>query len=172
MAKGKKGASPKVIKATAAQLQDAIRDAAGARQRAKNANENKTNALSDYALRSGFSKRTLALGLELHGMEDIKRTDFVRELLMIHAMMGWGEQSDLFDDIGAQIADAAKRAEDETKSRRGQASGTPSLPIEALATGIKPLDEAAPARGRRKAARNELPGAPALGEARQPETVD
>lgn len=173
MAGKKKGASPKTIKTTAAQLQDAIRDAAGAKQRAKNANANKTNALTDYALRSGFSKRALALGLELHNLEDVKRGDFMRELLMIHQMMGWGEQSDLFDDIGQQIAAATQRAEDEARSRRGEAKGTPGLPLEALEKGIKPLEEAPKGRSSRKG-RNALPGAPEMGEApaRQVETVD
>ncbi len=141
MAKSKKGASPKTIKATATDLQAAIRDAAGAKQRAANASANKSSALQDYAQKSGFSSTALAFGLKLHGMEDIKRTDLVREVLMIHQMMGWGEQSDLFDDVGAQIAAAAKRAEEADKASKGKASGTPGLPLESLANGIKPLDE-------------------------------
>lgn len=173
MARKKKGASPKTIKTTAAQLQDAIRDAAGAKQRAINANANKTNALADYALKSGFSKRALALGLELHNLEDIKRTDLVRELLMIHQMMGWGEQADLFDDVGQQIAQAAERAEADAKARKGQPKE--GLPLEALAKGIKPLDEApgAKSRGGSRRSKNALPGAPEMGDepARQPETV-
>ena len=172
MAGKKKGASPKAIKTTAKDLQDVIRDAAGAKQRATNANANKTNALSDYALRSGFSKRALALGLELNNLEDIKRTDFVREVLMIHQMMGWGEQADLFDDVGQQIAQAAERAEMDARSRKGNAQD--GLPLDALEKGIKPLAEAdasKPRAGRR--GKNALPGAPEMaGEAaRQPETV-
>jgi hypothetical protein len=149
MAKPKKGASPKIIKTTAKDLQAAIKEAAGAKLRAKNASVSKSTGLTDYRTKSGFSGRALSLGLELHAMDDIKRTDLVRELLMIHQMMGWGEQSDLFDDIGAQITEAAKRAEDAEAKRQGKPTGTESLPLEALAKGIKPLAEDATAASRR-----------------------
>ena len=150
MARKPKGASPKAIKTTAKDLQAAMRDAAGAKQRASNAQANKSSALQDYAQKSGFSGAALNFGLKLHSMEDIKRTDLVREILMIHQMMGWGEQADLFDDIGAQIAEAAKRAEEAEKARQGKPKGEPGLPLEALEKGIKPLDTTKAARRKRK----------------------
>ncbi|GLS44395.1 hypothetical protein [Methylobacterium brachythecii] len=169
MATKKKGASPKVIKATSSGLQDAIRDAAGAKLRAKNAGANKATALGEYAKKSGFSNPVLGLVLKLHDWDDIKRTDFIRELLMAHDMMGWGKQSDLFDDIGEQIAEATKRAQDAENARKGKPTSTPGLPIEELAKGIKPLDEPAKPRRRSKNALPETKAADA--PSRTPESV-
>ncbi|MCJ2130718.1 hypothetical protein, partial [Methylobacterium sp. E-045] len=84
----------------AAQLQDAIRDAAGASQRAANANSNKSTALSDHCARSGLPTKSMKRILDCHKMQDMKRRDFVRGFLMAYQRMGCGEQSDLVAHVG------------------------------------------------------------------------
>ncbi|MCC0807537.1 hypothetical protein FPV16_15080 [Methylobacterium sp. W2] len=192
MARKLKGATPKVIKTTAAQLQDAIRDAAGASQRAANANSNKSTALSDYCAKSGLPAKSVKLILDCHKMEDVKRRDFVLGFLMAHQMMGWGEQSDLFDDVGKMISEATAAAEADEKSRKGQAQGSPGLPLEeaereftknnAKASAKREAKATTPSEAMRdstaagdaflkeqtaKGGRNALPGAPALGNGPQ-----
>ena len=198
MPRKKKGASPKTIKTTATQLQDAIREAAGAAQRAKNAGSNKSTTLSDYCAKSGLPSKSVKLILDCHNMEDIKRQDFIRGFLMCCQLMGYGDQGDLLDDVGKMIADAAKAAEAEEKSRRGLAQGSPGLPLDEAEREFSknapkanrrknPVPAGTPSEAMRastadgdaflreqtaKAARNELPGAPALADAPEAATVD
>ncbi|MCJ2129249.1 hypothetical protein [Methylobacterium sp. E-045] len=196
MARKPKGATPKIIKTTAAQLQDAIRDAAGASQRAANANSNKSTALSDYCASSGLPAKSVKLILDCHKMEDLKRQDFIRGFLMCCQLMGYGDQGDLLDDVGQMIADAAAAAEADEKSRKGQAQGSPGLPLEEAEREFTKANAKASAKREGKATtpseamrdstaagdaflkeqtakgpRNALPGAPALGDGPQRQTV-
>ncbi|GEP06845.1 hypothetical protein [Methylobacterium oxalidis] len=164
MARANKSSAPKTIKTTAKAFKDAIVDASGAGQRSSNASRNKSNAISGYCTKSGLSKKAFGIVLQLHGMEEMKRDDTVRQILMGYELMGWGKQGDLLDDVGAMIQAAAKAAAADEAARNRLMKGSPGLPLEALEKGIKPLDGEVEKPGR---SRNALPKAPAPA----PETV-
>lgn len=133
MAKRKRAQEAKTIKTTAKDFQQAVREATGAKVRAKNASSSKSTAVSDFCMRSGFGKKPFGIILQLADMEDSKRDDTVRQILMGYELMGWGKQQDMFDDIGDRIAKAARAAEDEAKARKGQPKGSEGLPLDEAA---------------------------------------
>ena len=133
MAKRKKAKEQKTIKTTATEFQQAVREANGAKVRAKNASSSKSTAISDFCTRSGFGQKPFGIILQLADMEDSKRDDTVRQILMGYELMGWGKQQDMFDDIGERIASAARAAEADAKARKGQPKGVEGLPLDEAA---------------------------------------
>lgn len=133
MARRKKAKEQKTIKTTAVDFQNAVRDANGAKLRAKNASSSKSTAVTDFCTKSGFAKKPFGIILQLAEMEDSKRDETVREILMGYELMGWGKQQDMFDDIGERIASAARAAEEEAKARKGHPKGSEGLPLDEAA---------------------------------------
>lgn len=133
MARRKKAKEQKTIKTTAAEFQQAVRDANGASLRAKNASSSKSTAVTDFCLKSGFAKKPFSIILQLEAMEDTKRDETVRQILMGYELMGWGKQQDMFDDIGDRIASAARAADEEAKAKKGQPKGSEGLPLDEAA---------------------------------------
>lgn len=133
MARRKKAKEPKTIKTTAAEFQQAVREANGAKVRAKNASSSRSTAVSDFCIRSGFAKKPFGIILQLADMEDAQRDDTVRQILMGYELMGWGAQKDMFDDIGDRIAAATRAAQEEAKAKKGEPKGSEGLPLDEAA---------------------------------------
>jgi hypothetical protein len=133
MARRKKAKEPKTIKTTAAEFQQAVREANGASVRAKNASSSKSTAVTDFCTKSGFANKPFGIILQLEAMEDIKRDETVRQILMGYELMGWGKQQDMFDDIGDRIAAAKKAAEEEDWKKARPNKGSEGLPLDEAA---------------------------------------
>lgn len=133
MPRQKKAKEQKTIKTTATDFQNAVREANGAKVRAKNASSSKSTAVSDFCTKSGFAKKPFGIILQLAEMEDSKRDETVRQILMGYELMGWGKQQDMFDDIGERIASAARAAEEDAKAKKGQPKGSEGLPLDEAA---------------------------------------
>lgn len=133
MARRKKAEEPKTIKTTAKDFRNAVSEVNGAKTRAKNASSSKSTAVTDFCLRSGFGKKAFGAIVAMNDMDEFKRDDFMRQMLMGYELMGWGTQKDMFDDIGERIAAATRAAEDDEKARKGQPKGSEGLPLDQAA---------------------------------------
>jgi len=168
MPRQKKAKEQKTIKTTAVDFQNAVREANGAKVRAKNASSSKSTAVSDFCNKSGFGKKPFGIILQLADMEDSKRDETVRQILMGYELMGWGKQKDMFDDIGDRIATAARAAEEDAKARKGHPKGSEGLPLDEAAKSFGQTAHKAPTPPRAERAEDApavvFPDPPAMPE--------